>query len=83
MGDKALLELRSRHLRRLGQFQRYRVYERPIWLCSSGPHFNGTPPLESGAPTLPWSYRDNWQGRCRELSVLILLPSSGLGRRFL
>jgi hypothetical protein len=33
-----------------------------FWLCSSGPHFNGTPPLESGAPTLPWSYRDNWQG---------------------
>jgi hypothetical protein len=33
-----------------------------FWLWGSGPHFNGTPPLESGAPAFPWSYRDNWQG---------------------
>jgi len=33
-----------------------------FWLCYSDPQFNGTPPLESGAPAVPWSYRDNWQG---------------------
>jgi len=42
-----------------------------FWLCSSGPHFNGTPPLESGAPTLPCRTGTTGKGRCRELSVLI------------
>jgi hypothetical protein len=32
-----------------------------FWLCYSGPQFNGTPPLESGAP-VSVIYRDNWQG---------------------
>ncbi|MGD0942877.1 MAG: hypothetical protein ABR972_01160 [Acidimicrobiales bacterium] len=32
-----------------------------FWLCGD-PQFNGNPPLISGAPTSPWSYRDNWKG---------------------
>jgi hypothetical protein len=32
-----------------------------FWLCGN-PQYNGNPPLISGAPSFPWSYRDNWQG---------------------
>jgi len=32
-----------------------------FWLCGN-PQYNGNPPLISGAPAKPWSYRDAWQG---------------------
>ena len=38
-----------------------------FWLCGN-PQFNGSPPLESGAPASPWSYRDSWKGALKYTS---------------